>query len=159
MLVLPIKKCEVILTIPATQPEEIKTDHLSVIMTRKPGCHVKLEISVDPEATNAAYLKAVKSVNKEISIPGFRKGKAPDHLIIQRFEKYITKEWYDNLVNIAFLEFLEHSKLYPFNQGSKSIKKAEIKNATRENGAHALIEYECQPTVPAINFSDIQTSP
>lgn len=141
------------------QPQEnIKTEHLDVFVTRSPGCYLKLDITVSPEASQAAYAKAVKSVNKEISIPGFRKGKAPDAIVIQRFEPHIKKEWHDNLLNTAFSEFIGKTHLYPYSN-QNSVKRAEVKSATKEDGCRLHIEYESRPTVPNVDVSAIQVDP
>jgi trigger factor len=141
------------------QIETIKTEHLVVSLTRKPGCHLKLEISVSPEATQAAYVKAVKAINKEISIPGFRKGKAPDAIVIQRFEPQIKKEWHDILLNTAFSEFLNQTHFYPYASIQKSIKRAEIKSVSKEAGSQLLLEYESRPTIPTIDIEAFQLKP
>lgn len=133
------------------ETDTIQTDHLNIKMSRRPGCLVRLEINIDPEGTKAAYTKAVKAVNKEISIPGFRKGKAPDSLVIQQFGKYVNQEWHELLLNTSFREFLEKTQLYPFTTTQKSIKKAEVKNASLDNGALLIMEYEGKPEIPTID--------
>lgn len=143
----------------STQTEEIKTDNIKVAMTRKPGCQIKLDMHVSPAGTKAAYSKAVKAINKEASIPGFRKGKAPESMIVQKFENFITKEWHDILINTAFQEFLEKTRLFPFASSQKSVKKVEMKNADKDSGSQILIEYEARPEVPEIEFSSIHLKP
>jgi trigger factor len=142
----------------ANSTSEIQTEHLNATIIRHPGCAVTLEIAVKPEATKAAYTKALKGINKEVVIPGFRKGKAPDSLILQQFSKHVTREWHDVLVNTAFHELLKHTHLYPLTQ-EKSIKKAEVKKASVEEGAQILIEYEARPDIPHIDFKDLQLQP
>lgn len=150
---------EVTLSNHSDQIETVKTEHLDVILTRKPGCHIKLEITVSPEATRAAYTKAVKAVNKEISIPGFRKGKAPEAMVVQRFEPQIKKEWHDILLNTSFSEILSATHLYPYASIEKSIKRAEIKNVSKENGAQLLLEYEAHPKIPSVDIEAFQLKP
>lgn len=139
----------------SNQQEEIKTDNLSVNLIRKPGCLIRLEINVSPAGAKAAQAKAIKTVNKEVSIPGFRKGKAPEALVVQQFGKYVKQEWHEILLNTAFGEFLEKTKLYPFTTTQKSIKRAEVKSADLEAGAQLIMEYEAKPEVPTIDGADI----
>jgi trigger factor len=150
---------EVTLSNHTDQIETIKTEHLAVSLTRKPGCHLKLTITVSPAATQAAYAKAVKAINKEISIPGFRKGKAPDAIVIQRFEPQIKKEWHDVLLNTSFSEFLNQTHLYPYASIQQSIKRAEIKSVSKEAGAELLLEYEARPTIPTVDTESLQLKP
>jgi trigger factor len=134
---------------------EIQTEHFSVTVTKKPGCFVRLEIKVTPEATKAAYDKALKTINKEVLIPGFRKGKAPMTLISQQFGKHIIREWHDILINLSFQEFLKKTHLYPFTRDN-SIKNAEVTQASVETGANLIIEYESIPEIPEINAKELQ---
>jgi trigger factor len=116
---------------------------------------VHLDVAVSPAGVQAAHSKAIKTVNKEISIPGFRKGKAPESLVVQQFGKYVKQEWHQILINTAFNEFLEKTKLYPLTTTQKSIKRAEVKNADMNNGAQLVLEYEGKPEVPAIDLSHL----
>ncbi len=140
----------------SNEPEEIKTEHLTVKLTRKPDCIFHLDIDVSPTGAKAAHVKAIKTVNKEISIPGFRKGKAPQDLVTKQFSKYVTPEWHNILVHTAFNEFLNKTHLYPFTTDQKSIRVAEVKKADLNNGAHLVIEYEGKPHIPAINAASMR---
>lgn len=139
--------------------EEIKTDNLTVLLKKDPGCRIILEIGVSKEAAKATHLKAIKAVNKEISIPGFRKGKAPESLVQDQFAKYVKQEWHQILLNTAFQEFVEKTKLFPFSSAQQSIKRAEVKSASLENGATLYIEYEAQPVIPDIDPTSLQLKP
>ena len=135
------------------QTQEYSSDHLRVIADQKPGCRVKLDIQVTPLGTEAAYKKAIKSVNKEVSLPGFRKGKAPENMVVKNYGKYVDQEWQEVLVQTAFKEALELVKLYPLNE--KSIQRPQIKKASQSDGAHIIIEYEFNPEVPNVTPSDL----
>ncbi|HRD55449.1 MAG TPA: trigger factor [Parachlamydiaceae bacterium] len=131
---------------------EFKNEDLSVKVEKFPGCQVKLEISVTPKATEAARQKALKNVNKEIVIPGFRKGKAPTDLILQKFKPHVEEEWKSILLNTAFQEALQLAKIVPFSQ--KSIKP-EIKTLSSENGSELLISLETRPEIPEVRSEEI----
>ena len=47
----------------------------------------ELEVKVDKETFEAATTKAYKKQVKNINIPGFRKGKAPKHIIERMYGK------------------------------------------------------------------------
>lgn len=137
-----------------TTSTEIKNDNISVTVSKKPGCQIKFEIFVTPKATQAAYAKALKMVNKEVSIPGFRKGKAPDAVVLQNFGKYVDQEWQELLLRTSFQEALDLVKIYPFSE--ESVKRPQIKNVSKENGANLSIEFESSPEVPNIDPSEIE---
>lgn len=136
-----------------TQKSEFKSDNITVNVTRMPGCKIKLDIFVSPLGADAAYRKAIKTINKDVSIPGFRKGKAPDSMILQNYKKYVDQEWNDVLVNTAFQEALNLTKIYPFTK--ESIKRPQVKNSSPKEGAHIVVEFEAAPDVPSVNPSDL----
>jgi len=133
--------------------QEFKNDNLTVSLTREPGAKIKLQVFVLPQATNAAYIKAVKNVNKEVTLPGFRKGKAPEALILQHYKKHIDQEWNDVLLNTAFREAMALTNVHPWNQNS--VKNPKIQHINRETGALFSIEFEAAPNVPKVDASQI----
>lgn len=139
--------------------QEFKNDHLTIAMEKEPGCTVKLDITISPEATQASYRKAIKSVNKEVSLPGFRKGKAPDAIIEQNYAKYVDQEWRDLLVKTAFKEALDLTGQYPLNENS--VKRPQLKKASNEEGSHVLFEMEVMPDIPEIDLKALilETAP
>ena len=70
-----------------TEPEvsTVNNDNVTVTITKKPHCEIKFDIKVNPRPVAAAYQKALKNINKEVNIPGFRKGKAPEKLISEKY--------------------------------------------------------------------------
>lgn len=137
------------------QSQEVKTDNITASVEFLPGCIVRAEINTTPAAAKAAHTKAVKTISKEISIPGFRKGKAPEKVIEQQFGKHISKEWHDVLLNTSFSELVNTLRLFPFGKEGRGVKKAEIKSASLEKGATIVIEYESYPKIPEVDGSTI----
>lgn len=135
------------------QKSTFNNDNIKVEMRREPGCRILLEVNVSPDATQASYKKAVAAVKKEVSIPGFRKGKAPDDYVLKNFEKHVEREWKDILLNTTLSDSFQLTKVYPFNQNS--VKAASIKNASKTDGALLTYEYEAAPVIPSINPGDI----
>lgn len=133
---------------------EFKNDHMHVSVQRLPGSQVRLDITVLPEATEASYKQAVKSVNKEISLPGFRKGKAPDEVVIKKYEGPIHQEWRDIIVRTGFNDALKLVNLQPFS--NDSVRCLEFKDHPRDQPAKFVIQFEAGPLVPHINVKDIK---
>lgn len=131
-----------------SEAKEFKNDNMTVLVMEEPGCLIKLDISVSPTATKAAFSKAVKSINKEVSLPGFRKGRAPDDLVLTHYKKYVEDEWRDIVLNTAFSEALDLIQKYPFNKNTT--KQPHIKSVSKEEGAKFTIEFETAPTVPEL---------
>ncbi len=125
----------------------------TVTSTVEPGCRISLNIEVKPEQVKKAYKKAVKTVNKQISIPGFRKGKAPDGTVISRYGSYIESEWKEVLVQEAYRAALDLTQIFPLNK--ESISSPKIEKYSQEEGALISLSYEHYPEVPEIDFAAI----
>lgn len=137
-----------------TIPSEVKSDNVTVAIKQEPGSKVVLDISVTPKATDAAYSKAVKNVNKEISLPGFRKGKAPENFVIEKYGKQVETEWRSIVVQTGVQEaFKLLPNLYPYKK--EGIRCSAIKQMARDTGALFTVEYEAAPAVPKIDLNSI----
>lgn len=132
----------------------LNNDNLSVMVTKKPHCQVKFDIKVKPEAIVAAYHKALKNVNKEVSIPGFRKGRAPELMIAEKYQSLIQKEFVDLALQTAFNEAIHLTHLHPLKDGN--VKRPIVHECNLEKGGHFTIEFEARPVIPKINFEDLQ---
>ncbi len=132
----------------------VSNDNVTITSTRMPHCQVKFEIKVSPQATQAAYQKALKNINKEVSIPGFRKGKAPEKIIIERYQPTIQKEFVDLVLNTGFNEALQLTHIHPLKDGQ--MKRPVIHECSREKGAHFEIEFEARPAIPAIKLDELE---
>jgi len=128
---------------------EYKNEHLTVQLSREPGSIAKLSIVVSPTATKAAYEKAVKIVNKEITLPGFRKGKAPRDLVLQMYGKQVESEQREIVVNTSFTEALDLLEMRPFT--NESIKVTNFKSMSNDKGAEFGIQFESYPEIPSID--------
>lgn len=137
----------------SSNPQEYKNENISVTFTDHPGCRCNLEVTVSPLATQASYQKAIKLVAKEVSIPGFRKGKAPQDMIIKKYGQHVEREWKDILLNSTFHEAVQLIKIYPFNKSS--VSKASIKSISLQDGAKLTYEFEAAPNVPSIEVDQL----
>ncbi|MCE2981929.1 MAG: trigger factor [Parachlamydia sp.] len=129
-------------------------EHLTIHVARKPNCLIKFDITVKPEAVEAAYQSAVKAVKKEVNIPGFRKGKAPDHFIFDKYSSVIQKECVDIALRTAFNEAIQLTNIHPLKDGL--VKRPLVHECTREKGAHFVLEFEGRPVIPTVNPEELQ---
>lgn len=114
-----------------------------------------IEVTVQPDAVKESYEKAVKAVKKEVSIPGFRKGKVPDNVVRANFASAVDREFRDQVLQDAFRRSLDLTKLQPF--GKQAVKRSELKKCSIDDGALATFSLETEPEVPQIDVSTIQT--
>ncbi|WP_068467212.1 trigger factor [Candidatus Protochlamydia phocaeensis] len=134
--------------------QTVSNDNLSVQVTKKPRCQIKFDITVAPAAVEAAYHKALKAINKEVNIPGFRKGKAPDQIVLERYGASVQKECVDIVLQTAFNEAIQLTHLHPLKDGN--IKRPVVHECSREKGAHVVIEFEARPVIPTVQPEDLK---
>ncbi len=78
-------------------------------------CEVELEIEVDAEKVASAYDDVYTQLGKSVTVPGFRKGKAPRVVLETFLDKDVVRERVaDKLISAAYEEALEETKLDPF---------------------------------------------
>lgn len=133
--------------------EEFKNDNITVELERKPGCEVTCNVIVHAPAAKVAYQSALKKVSKEVSLPGFRKGKAPVKLIVDQFGTHVEREWRDTVLQTSFKEVIKLTNTYPVNE--RSVKTTKMESCDQENGAVILFVYESEPNIPEIKAEDL----
>lgn len=138
----------------STNTIEHASENYKVAAECNPGCQVKFTIHVSPGATKSLREKAIKSVNKEVSLPGFRKGKAPIELILKHYAPHVEREWKELLLQTSFNEAMDLTKLYPFKK--ESVRNAQIKSHSLEEGSTIVINFEAVPHVPDVNIEEIE---
>ncbi|AUT03892.1 trigger factor [Nostoc sp. CENA543] len=57
---------------------------MKVTQEKLPASQIGLEIEITPESTQQTYEQVIKNLAKTVNIPGFRKGKAPRHILLQQ---------------------------------------------------------------------------
>lgn len=129
--------------------KKFENSDYAVELTENTGCKVSVKVRVQPAPTKKAHKQAVKLVNKRISIPGFRKGKAPDETVLSRYGSYVDQEWKEILVNEAYKAALDLSNIYPV--GRDSVEKPKILGGSLEEGFEIEIGYERYPEVPSVD--------
>lgn len=81
------------------------------------GNKVKLEIEIESDEVDKALEQAYRKVVKDISIPGFRKGKAPRKVVEKRFgEEVFHKDALDILIPKGYSEAVEETDIEPVDQ-------------------------------------------
>ncbi|PJD97057.1 MAG: trigger factor [Parachlamydia sp.] len=133
----------------STNQSEVSNQHVKISLQKEDGCLVKLDVHMFPETTKATYQEAIKAVAKEVSLPGFRKGKVPPAMILQNFKAHVEREWRDIMLNRGLREFIDLTKIVPFNK--ESVHKAVVQNAAVEEGADLLIQFESAPEIPKVD--------
>ncbi len=78
---------------------------------------VELKVEVEKERVNEALDRAYKKVVKEVSIPGFRKGKVPRRVLETKYGKEVLhRDAFDFLIPRAYSDAVQAAEIDPINQ-------------------------------------------
>lgn len=103
--------------------------------------------TVEPERVQQELRNAARRIAKKVNIPGFRKGKAPYHIIAQFVgEDYLFEEALDDLGQAVYLEALKESGVEPYSSGT-------LENIEREPFTMTFTV----PLVPEIELGDYRS--
>jgi trigger factor len=84
-----------------------------------PDCQAKLTVTVSPERLQKELQAAAARISKQVNIPGFRRGKAPYHIVVRYYgEEVIFNEALEPLGQAVYTEALEESGLDPYAPGA-----------------------------------------
>jgi trigger factor len=76
---------------------------------------LQLTIEVDEERAQQAMRRVARQIAQQINIPGFRKGKAPYELIVQRYgEDTVRQEAIEMLAEVVYREALKQEDIKPY---------------------------------------------
>ncbi len=139
-----------------SEPVEFKTEELHVVALKKPHCEIELRVKGSASIVKTAQENAEKKVAKEVVIAGFRKGKAPLHIIRQKFSKSIEHEVRQSIADLIFPKVRQLTQIAPLNQ--KSSVTFDMKHLSNE-GAELVFSFEIAPEVPSVDPSLFQFEP
>jgi trigger factor len=137
--------------------QEFKNDNLSAIVEKLPNCQAKFKVNLTPAYAKELKLKAAKSVSKEVAIPGFRKGKAPEDIIAKQYGKYIDQEFKEIAVKAAYVDTAGLSKIFPLQQNS-GIDLQKFTPA-QDGSVEITYQYEIFPEVKDVELDSIKIEP
>ncbi len=113
---------------------------------------VALEITVPAEDFSTAINRTAKKIAGEINIPGFRKGKAPRH-IIERYvgKEYLQNEAVDPVLGPAYAQAVDESGIWP-------ISRPEVELIQVEEGKELIFKavVEVKPEVELGEYTGLE---
>ena len=127
----------------------VKTDLESLSPTR-----VKLTVELPFDELQPSFDKAYASIAKQVSVPGFRKGKVPARVIEQRFGRgAVLEEAINDAVPKAYEDALREKEIVPV--GRPEVDVTEIEDGekvtfTKERRKVQMVqEFRRRPAIPA----------
>ncbi len=127
--------------------------NIVVTITETAPCSRALKIQVAPESVQATYDDAIKSLNNQIRMPGFRAGKVPRAIIISRYAKELEAETIDKVINKAIRKAFEDEKLNPI--GSPELDKDSKLELKLGEAFEFTVNVEIAPEFPLPEYKKL----
>ena len=134
---------------PATEAQQLTNEHVQVLVHHKPACVVEYEVEAQVGLVKNARKRAVKVVAKEVTLPGFRKGKAPDELILKNFPGDVDKQWQEEIADEAFRESQKLAKIPLISRDARVTFR--MKAHSLDKGATLSLSFETEPNIPSVD--------
>ena len=119
------------------------------ITVQKPkGLERAVQVSLSADEFSLAVSKKYSSVAGKISLPGFRKGKIPQHVIAQKYGNSIIGEVTQDLISSSLQKVFEEHKLNPV-----EMPAIDLKNNSVEKGLEYEAVFEEYPVIEVMDFA------
>jgi len=129
-----------------------KNDFVEVNVEHLPHCEVRLMVKPLLKLQQEAQKQGMKSLKKEVELPGFRKGKAPDDLILKKYPAALQEEADKKIANLAFFEAEKLVNIPPLNNDSKI-------SYDRTKEGNLVFTFETDPVVPNVDIKSFVFTP
>ncbi len=114
-------------------------------------CEISIEVELKSKAIEENKSEALKRINENVKVDGFRPGHIPEKVLIEKVGDYaITEEACRICIDKNFLNIIQDSKHFPINQPSISITKLAV-----GSDADIKIEFAIQPVVDLVDYKKI----
>jgi len=111
----------------------------------------EFEVQVPYEEVDSSINAKIAEIIPTVSLPGFRKGKAPLNIVKKKYENNILSEIIERLVEDKTKKLLEEKKLKAFRQ-----PKVEIKKYEKNKPVEISIKVDLVPLIKVFPFSDLE---
>jgi len=126
-------------------------DLLDTTINKINSCTKEIEVLAKEEEVKPYYDKVLKKYQQKVSIPGFRKGKAPLNMILRSFGKEIDNDFKDDLINDFLKKIIQDEKIHPISR--PQILKEDYKKG---ESFYFKIQIETIPEIELNQYKDIE---
>ena len=111
----------------------------------------EFEVQVPYKEVDNSINAKIAEIIPTVSLPGFRKGKAPLNIVKKKYENNVLSEVIEKLVEEKTKKLLEEKKLKPFRQ-----PKVEIKKYEKNKPIEISIKIDLDPSIKILPFSELE---
>ncbi len=127
----------------------VKSMNLKEVKSQKLYKEYSLEIPY--ENIEQEIKKKIESIIPTITIPGFRKGKAPVSIVRKKYEDSVLNDVIQKVVNLKTTDIIKEKKYELFRQ-----PKVDLKNFEKNKPILVEIKLDLQPEIKLSSFKDIK---
>ena len=109
------------------------------------------EIQIPYEEVDNSINVKINEIIPTISLPGFRKGKAPLNVVKKKYENSVLSEVLEKIVEENIKKLLEDKKLKAFRQ-----PKVEMKKYEKNQPVEVSIKIDLEPNIKISPFSELE---
>lgn len=92
------------------------------------GSRVEFQLEISEEAIKKTHKSAIESFRKNVAVKGFRKGNAPDEVVLQSVGlERVSYEAMNRAIDVKYREFLTKNEISPVSQPEVDVKDWEKK--------------------------------
>ena len=111
----------------------------------------EFEIQIPYKDIDDAINDKIKELIPTVSLPGFRKGKAPVNIVKKKYENNVLSEVIEKIVDQNTKKLIEEKKLKPFRQ-----PKVELKKYEKNQPVEISIKIDLEPEINVCSFEEIE---
>ena len=111
----------------------------------------EFEIQIPYKDIDVSINDKIKDLIPTVSLPGFRKGKAPLNIVRKKYENNVLSEVIQTIVDKNTKKLLEEKKLKPFRQ-----PKVELKKYEKNQPIEILIKIDLEPSIEISSLEEIE---
>jgi len=135
----------------ATMSEDREKNGISASVTAGDDCRRSIEIEVPPERFLAEKEKALEEITRSVTIPGFRKGKAPRDAVLRRYADEVHQEAIKSVLPGAYAQAVAEHQLQPI--GDPVFRDVR---ATENEPLRFTVEIEVEPVLEISSYKGIE---
>lgn len=111
-----------------------------------------LTVTLDKGEVDGEYTNLLGEYTRQVSLPGFRPGKAPAAMVAKRFGKELKDEFKNKVIGKAYRDGLEQSKL-------AVLSLVDVEEGSIEPGAEAAIKLtvDIRPEIKLPEYTGLET--
>ncbi|SYX09378.1 Trigger factor,trigger factor,FKBP-type peptidyl-prolyl cis-trans isomerase (trigger factor),trigger factor,Bacterial trigger factor protein (TF) [Chlamydia poikilotherma] len=128
-------------------------EQFSINLEEQSGCVVSAVVKTTPQLLDKLHKQAIKKIKKDVVLSGFRKGKAPDEIIVSRYPSQATRELNQLLIQAAYQALSTVGDRRPLSP--QAIKSTSVAKADLAEGGQVDFTYEAFPVIADISWDKL----